>query len=41
MGVRRAGWLLEVEMVEMGVWSVVVDSVFNKSSEGVVGRGLT
>ena len=40
-GVRSEGWLLEVEMVEMGVWSVGVDSAFNKSSDGVVGRGLT
>ena len=40
-GVRSEGWLLEVEMVEVGVWSVGVDNAFNKSSEVVVGRGLT
>ena len=40
-GVRSEGWLLEVEMVEMGVWSVGVDGAFHKSSNGVVGRGLT
>ena len=40
VGVRSEGWLVEVNMVEGGVWSIWGDTAFNKSLEGVVSRGL-